>query len=941
MADDGMPFVPLAANPKGRSFSSPAVQHQVRRADTLQFRSIDGTTRMAGVPSHRLRRLIAKEITDNALDACDRAGCPGMASIERQGDRTIVTDQGAGIDGGPTILADLFSTGRAMLSAKYWRMPTRGVLGNGLRVMVAAVALSDGTITVETRGRRTVLHPRRITGMTDIGEQTLSDVTTGTRITYTLDATIPHDVHDLADASAAITLAQSAGPPYARRPSPHWLDLDHLVETFHTIEPADTTVRQLIEQLDGCTGATAGKLAAPFGKGCLCRDMTEPEIARLLAAMQAAAREVKARSLGTIGADAFGDAFDAYIVAETALRTGARQPHAVCPVLIEAWASVTSRKGGNARLRVFCNRTPAVGNVSATRALGNRIELSGIGLEGTSFDAEGGNCDLILAVTAPMIPQVSLGKAPVLHVIGDDIAEALRRAFVKSRNRLPADPKQPKPPKHEPPPKPPRPPPYQPTGPLAMRLAAEAEAAGIKPADLLVLSPNHDPFNETKAMRRAAVWFAEQVELLAPPGPVHLRGMYYRILAKSDVRLPDGSRFVGNADTAQLIEDAGKYARHFGLIPFERIVDERAAPPVFYDTEGARADPGDVQERILTLLGGGAASDAAAGSMVSLPQATTLLPWLAASPVVMPRQSRVRLCVIGEKTSLSAVLRPIASEVGAELLLETGEISESHAYGIAARAAQDGRPLRVLYFADFDPAGWQMSVSLARKLMAHRVREFPDLDFRLIRVALTIDQVRQFDLPDSPIKPGEKRARAWRRKWGREQVEIDALAALQPATLAEIARNALAPYFDFTLPQRFARAERAAEVPTADLAAWLERQPAYQAAQQSITVAHAEAQALVDVLNRKAADFNRSVAAFNSGPVAAFNAVVADNIDAVRKAFDEATDKPDLPPVEIAPDFAPETDDAVFDSRDPFIDATRKLQRIKRDYMTGDDDSDT
>ena len=102
--------------------------------------------------------------------------------------------------------------------------------------------------------------------MTEVAEETLSDVTAGTRIAYTLDDTIPIGIDDLADAHAAIDLARRAGPPYARRPSPHWLDADQLAEVFTTIEPTDTTVRQLIEQFDGCTGAMAGRLALPFGK---------------------------------------------------------------------------------------------------------------------------------------------------------------------------------------------------------------------------------------------------------------------------------------------------------------------------------------------------------------------------------------------------------------------------------------------------------------------------------------------------------------------------------------------------------------------------------------------------------------------------------------------------------------------------------------------------
>src|SRR4029077_11114710 len=99
----------------------------------------------------------------------------------------------------------------------------------------------------------------------------------------------------------------------------------------------------------------------------------------LLAAMQAAAREVKPRALGLIGPDAFGEDFDSHIVTETHLQVGGPEPYASIPVLIEAWASVTTRRGGNAALRVFCNRSPVVGRVDAVRS-GTCIHLSGAGM---------------------------------------------------------------------------------------------------------------------------------------------------------------------------------------------------------------------------------------------------------------------------------------------------------------------------------------------------------------------------------------------------------------------------------------------------------------------------------------------------------------------------------------------------------------------------------
>jgi hypothetical protein len=87
---------------------------QVRRPDTLQFGSIEGLERMAGVSRHRLRRLILKEVADNAADECDRVGRPGQVSIQRKGhDRYIISDKGRGIPGDAAALADLFSSGRA------------------------------------------------------------------------------------------------------------------------------------------------------------------------------------------------------------------------------------------------------------------------------------------------------------------------------------------------------------------------------------------------------------------------------------------------------------------------------------------------------------------------------------------------------------------------------------------------------------------------------------------------------------------------------------------------------------------------------------------------------------------------------------------------------------------------------------------------------------
>jgi hypothetical protein len=110
----------------------------------------------------------------------------------------------------------------------------------------------------------------------------------------------------------------------------------------------------------------------------------------------------------------------------------------------------------------------------------------------------------------------------------------------------------------------------------------------------------------------------------------------------------------------------------------------------------------------------------------------------------------------------------------------------------------------VLYFADCDPAGWQMPVSVGRKLQAFR-ELLGGFEFELHRVALSPDQVREYGLPSTPLKDTEKRGDKWRDQMGVEQTEIDALASLRPDLLRQIARDALVPFYDYELGRRVAR----------------------------------------------------------------------------------------------------------------------------------------
>lgn len=101
-----------------------------------------------------------------------------------------------------------------------------------------------------------------------------------------------------------------------------------------------------------------------------------------------------------------------------------------------------------------------------------------------------------------------------------------------------------------------------------------------------------------------------------------------------------------------------------------------------------------------------------------------------------------------------------------------------------------------------------MAVSIGHKLRALQSFQYPDLRFRLLAPALTVDQVKTLGLPSTPLKETEQRAAGWRERYGVEQTEIDALATLKPAALRQIVREAVEPFFDPTLKGRVIQARR-------------------------------------------------------------------------------------------------------------------------------------
>jgi hypothetical protein len=76
------------------------------------------------------------------------------------------------------------------------RLPTRGALGNGLRVVAGAVVASEGSLVVTTRNRGIELHPER-NGSTTVVTVTPVDLPVGTCVEIGFGPAIPVDADAL------------------------------------------------------------------------------------------------------------------------------------------------------------------------------------------------------------------------------------------------------------------------------------------------------------------------------------------------------------------------------------------------------------------------------------------------------------------------------------------------------------------------------------------------------------------------------------------------------------------------------------------------------------------------------------------------------------------------------------------------------------------------
>lgn len=315
--------------------------------------------------------------------------------------------------------------------------------------------------------------------------------------------------------------------------------------------------------------------------------------------------------------------------------------------------------------------------------------------------------------------------------------------------------------------------------------------------DLIALAAQNDPFYcGTDADVKNGTWFATLWERFGFSQGVHLRRIHYQIISqKTPVLMPDGTPYENTMRCWNFLEQASKTARYLEYVSPDSFVDRRNPDPHVF-LEHVRYDPEVYVSNELDWW------DFRCPAFPSLPSYVL-------SNYGAPQ--RYHLEVWCEKSTMNDVLIPLCQQYGANLVTGVGEQSITSTIQLVQRAMEIGKPVRVFYVSDFDPAGRSMPVAVARKAEYYIRKLDPSLDFRVFPVVLTKEQCRQYELPRTPIKDSERRKGHFEKQHGEGATELDALEALHPGTLRNILAVHLLEYYDTTLQRRVDESRRSLE----------------------------------------------------------------------------------------------------------------------------------
>lgn len=145
-----------------------------------------------------------------------------------------------------------------------------------------------------------------------------------------------------------------------------------------------------------------------------------------------------------------------------------------------------------------------------------------------------------------------------------------------------------------------------------------------------------------------------------------------------------------------------------------------------------------------------------------------------------------------EKEALAGVVESACNKYRIPFLSCRGYTSQSEMWRAGQRLLRKYRQdkeILILHLGDHDPSGIDMSRDITERLtMFMRGESF---DFK--RLALNIDQVREYQPPPNPAKMTDSRFREYVRNYGQESWELD---ALEPKVITRLIHENVSKHLD-------------------------------------------------------------------------------------------------------------------------------------------------
>lgn len=381
------------------------------REDWKLFRNIDTLCQKAGVSRNKIPQLIIKELVDNALDV---SKCE--LKLIHNSNGFSVRDYGDGLS--EELLKSLLSINRPMITSKLLRLPTRGALGNGLRVVVGAIISTNGRLVIETNGKiyETVFLNDGSADIRIIGN---SEVTLGTKFNvYLGDSIFRITERDLSWGRNAILM--SNGNSHSCKTSPFWYTSESFFELINSYTGKLKDFLLLFE------GMNKLKVKNNFlDIDSLTNEITFEQSEDILHMLRKYCKKINIKKIGNIG-DTYSGLGEYAKKSDSFVVKSAKGKHnAEIPFLVETWIRIQNEYVPG----IYVNKTPITGEYSWWYDKGT-MKLFRLGL---NIDVKLKPSQMIVNVTTPYMPITSDGKSPDFSSINDTIQQCLTTSKNKAK----------------------------------------------------------------------------------------------------------------------------------------------------------------------------------------------------------------------------------------------------------------------------------------------------------------------------------------------------------------------------------------------------------------------------------------------------------------------------------------------------------------------------